>query len=74
MHQMTPGGKNENLSDAGLVELAAAFGVARQGREIRQQVSDALGRWPDHARAAGVPDDRISLIAREIRARRATPG
>lgn len=66
---MTLGGKSEGITIEDLIRLGTQFGVKRDGRAIVEQIRQASTRWPDHAKAAGVPEDRIESILREIRAR-----
>ena len=61
-HQISLGGKYDDFSAGDLLQLGARFGVEKDGREILQQVGEALGGWPQAARKAGVPGDRIAAI------------
>ncbi len=66
-HQMSFAGKRDGFKASDLLAVGARFGLDRDGREILQEVGDALARWDDFARAAGVPEDRIRRIGGAFR-------
>jgi serine/threonine-protein kinase HipA len=66
-HQMSFAGKRDGFTAEDLLTVGAKFGIARGGREIVQEVGDALAGWPRFARDAGVPENRISAIGDAFR-------
>ena len=52
-HQMLVNGKAWDIGGEDLLELGKAFGV-NQPKVLLEKVEDAIGRWPEFARAAGV--------------------
>ncbi|HEX6370922.1 MAG TPA: type II toxin-antitoxin system HipA family toxin [Longimicrobium sp.] len=65
-HTMDVAGEAERPGDRHMLRVAELCEVdARKARGMIQQVRGAVGRWPEFARAAGVPDE----TAREIRRR-----
>jgi len=66
-HQMSFAGKRNDYSSRDLVEVGARFDIARDGREVVEEVADALRRWPEFAREEGVADDRITAIGEGFR-------
>ena len=66
-HQMSFAGKRNDFSPRDLVEVGARFDLNRDGRDIVEEVAGALQQWPDFARAAGVPDGRITAIGEQFR-------
>jgi len=38
------------------------MGIKRNGADIVDQVVEAMGRWVEYARQAGVPADRVRSI------------
>ncbi len=61
-HQISLGGKFDRFDAADLLELGEKFGIEKDGREILQEVGDALSSWPEAAHEAGVPSERIRGI------------
>jgi len=53
-HQMLVNGKAWDISGEDLLDLGTAFGV-NQPKVLLERVGDAIGRWPEFAKAAGVP-------------------
>lgn len=72
-HQMSINGRRDDFT---LADLRATGRVARltRGRAdaILSQVNDAVGRWPEHATAAGVPEKRAAVVAAGHRPRPST--
>ena len=66
-HQLSFAGKREGFTANDLLAVGERFGLDRGGRAIVQEVGDALARWGDFARAAGVPEDRIRRIGGAFR-------
>ncbi len=66
-HQLSFVGKRDGFTADDLLAVGSRFGLARGGREIVQEVGEALSRWDDFARAAGVPEDRIRRIGGAFR-------
>jgi serine/threonine-protein kinase HipA len=62
-HQMLIAGKAQGITKADLVELGARFGV-RRPMEKYGRVLEAVRRWPQFAKAAGVPDEAAAAVAR----------
>ncbi len=61
-HQMSFAGKRDGFTADDLLAVGARLGLDRDGSAIVREVGDALARWGDVARAAGVPGDRIDRI------------
>jgi serine/threonine-protein kinase HipA len=61
-HQMLVGGKAWDITAADLLALANKFDV-RQAHGLLKRVTDAVSRWPEFARSAGVPQEEIARIA-----------
>lgn len=53
-HQMLVNGKAWDITGKDLLEFGTAFGV-NQPRVLLERVGDAIGRWPEFAKEAGVP-------------------
>lgn len=64
-HQMTVNGKQDEFLFSDL-ERCAEFASMRKGRaaSIIDRVRQAVSRWPQHARGAGVSDQDIARIGR----------
>ncbi len=61
-HQMTIGGKRDGFTFEDLVSIGREMSIKSAGHIIREIV-DAVSRWPEFAKEAGVPRDRIEKIA-----------
>jgi serine/threonine-protein kinase HipA len=61
-HQMLVNGKAWDITGRDLLELGTNFGV-NQPRVLLGKVADAIGRWPEFARTAGVPRETAKRIA-----------
>jgi len=61
-HQMLVGGKGWNITDGDLIALAKTFHV-RRPHLLLERVIDAVNRWPQYGREAGVPTPQIKTIA-----------
>jgi serine/threonine-protein kinase HipA len=61
-HQMLVNGKAWDIGGEDLLGLGSAFGVNRP-KVLLETVADAIGRWPEFAKAAGVPRTRATHIA-----------
>ena len=68
-HQMTFAGKRNDFTLRDLVEVGARFDLKRDGRDIVDEIAEALQHWPDFARAAGVPNDKTEAIGGQFRVR-----
>jgi len=67
-HQMTLNGKRDGFTIDDFDTCGETIAMRRgRPREIIDEVTRAVRRWPDHARDAGVPNDRIEAIARTHR-------
>lgn len=66
-HQMTFAGKVDGFSHSDLSAVADEFGIKKKGKEIIESITDALGKWPDLAKKADVPRERITEIQRTFR-------
>lgn len=67
-HQMSINGKRDDFVVQDLVACGKAGGVqSRRIRHLIQQVQDAVSRWPDFARAAGVKADWVDRIRKTHR-------
>lgn len=63
LHQLSVGGKRDGFTRADLLAVGEAFGLRGRGAPELDQVLDAVGDWPAHARKARVPTDRIKAIS-----------
>jgi serine/threonine-protein kinase HipA len=61
-HQMQVNGKNWDITAKDLLDFAKAYDV-RRPRERLQQIVDAVARWPEFAKMAGVSGDGIRWIS-----------
>lgn len=61
-HQMLVNGKAWDITRDDLLAFAAKFSVNRP-KVLLKRLADAVGRWPEFARKAGVPPDTIKRIA-----------
>jgi serine/threonine-protein kinase HipA len=67
-HQMSINGKRDEFTVEDLRAVAALANLKRGSAErILDEVTAAVGRWPELAAAAGVEDARIDEIARNLR-------
>ena len=66
-HQMTLGGKTDGFARADLLTLGASLGLRKDGALILDEVLDAVRDWPGFAKEAGVPAERVAVIAAELR-------
>lgn len=63
-HQMSINGKRDAFDLADLIALARAGDIKRRrALAIAEEVDAAIGRWPDFAAEAGVPDSMAARIA-----------
>ncbi len=65
-HQMTVNGKREGFTRDDLLTVADEAGI-KKADQIINQIAGAVAQWPDYAKDAGVPADRIKQIAKEHR-------
>lgn len=69
-HTMDLAGEAERPGDRHMLRVAELCEVdARRARNIIQQVRDAVGRWPEFARAADVPEETARQIQKLIAGR-----
>jgi serine/threonine-protein kinase HipA len=61
-HQMLVAGKAWNITRDDLLDLAAKFSINRP-KFLLERLTDAVGRWPEFARKAGVPGETTRRIA-----------
>ncbi len=61
-HQMMVNGKVANITKADLLILAANYNV-KHPMETLDRIIDAVGRWPEFAKEAGVPRKEIERIS-----------
>ena len=66
-HQMTARGKDDQFIRDDLIAIGAAYDVHLDGREIIDQVVEALDVWPEAAKAAGVGQAMINQIDASFR-------
>jgi serine/threonine-protein kinase HipA len=62
-HQMTINGKRDHFTIADLIAVGESISLAKPA-QIIDAVRDAVSRWPEFARAAGVDPARIREIGR----------
>ncbi len=62
-HQMTINGKRDHFSTADLLAVGESISLAKPAQTI-DAVRDAVARWPEFGRAAGVDPARIREIGR----------
>jgi serine/threonine-protein kinase HipA len=61
MHQMQIAGKNWGISADDLILFAKTYDITNP-RERLQRICDAVSRWPDFAKAGGVPQPEVNRI------------
>jgi len=66
-HQMSVNGKFRRITRRDLLEVAELFDVPRGGREIVEEVFEAVGGWQHHARAADVPNEMVEWVGGRLR-------
>ena len=66
-HQMSVNGKFRAITRRDLLEVGEMFDVPRGGREIVEEVAEAVSRWRQLARTAGVPDAMVEWVGRRLR-------
>ncbi len=66
-HQMSLAGKRDGFAADDLLSVGARFGIRGDGRAVVREVGEALARWPELARDAGVPQDRAAAISDAFR-------
>ncbi|MEO1202725.1 MAG: type II toxin-antitoxin system HipA family toxin [Pseudomonadota bacterium] len=67
-HQMSVNGKRDGFEIDDLLALAKTGGVKpRRARQLIDKVVAAADDWPEHASAAGVPEEDIVRIGRAFR-------
>ena len=62
MHQMQVNGKTWDITAEDLLSLAKAYDI-RRPKERLQRIIDAVARWPEFGKEAGVPKEGIGTIA-----------
>lgn len=66
-HTMSVAGEAKRPTGRDMLRVAADCGVAAsRAREIIEEVREAVARWPELARATGVPAETIRLIGRKM--------
>jgi serine/threonine-protein kinase HipA len=65
-HQMTIGGKRDGFVREDLLEVGRTFGVPKPA-QVLEQVAASVRRWPEFAQAAGVTEERMTVIGKEQR-------
>ena len=61
-HQMSVNGRFHDIARADLLRVGRMFDVPAAGRRIIEEVLEALGGWPAHAEAAGVPEGMAAFL------------
>jgi serine/threonine-protein kinase HipA len=64
-HLMSVGGKFRDLTSRDLTEFAERHGVPGH-RRIVEEVAEAVGSWPSHAEASGLPRAIADRVARDF--------
>ncbi len=57
-HQMTINGKRDHFTFADIVEVGESISISKP-KEIIEEVVDAVEKWPDFAREAGIKEEDI---------------
>jgi serine/threonine-protein kinase HipA len=65
-HQMTINGKQDHFILSDLVAVGESISIPKSV-EIIKEVAEAVGRWPEFARSAGIPGKEIDEISRNHR-------
>ena len=68
-HQLSVNGKRTTITKKDLLALGARFGLKGDGAGILAQVREAVAEWPKWAEKAGVPKERLSGVAQELKVR-----
>ncbi|MFQ5705571.1 MAG: type II toxin-antitoxin system HipA family toxin [Gemmatimonadales bacterium] len=66
-HQMTLNGKRDDFTREDLLELGGAFGIKRDGKDVIDEVVEAMSGWEEYAREARVPAASIRSIGEQFR-------
>lgn len=66
-HQMSLNGKRDDFTREDLLALGRKMGIKRDGKEIVDEVVEAMSRWDAYAQEANIPHDRINLISKQFR-------
>lgn len=61
-HQMSINGKRNNFLGQDLIQVGVSISLSRP-QDIMKEVADAVSRWPEFAREAGMVPDRINEIS-----------
>ena len=72
-HQMRVAGKRAGIRRSDLISVAETFGV-RAPAQIIDRTADVLSRWPEYARATGVPEEAVRRVGEELEGRRREVG
>jgi serine/threonine-protein kinase HipA len=68
VHQMSINGKRDDFTVADLDQAASVAGLKRgAGRRILEEVTAAVGRWPEFAATAQIPEETVEGIAATLR-------
>lgn len=62
-HLMSVNGKFDAITAGDMRTVADRYGLLAEFRPTLERVEAAIGRWPVHAAAAGVPGDQIQRVA-----------
>ncbi len=62
LHQMSLNHKRDEFTRDDLLALGSKMGIKRDGREVIDEVVQAMSRWQRYAKAALIPQDRTESI------------
>jgi serine/threonine-protein kinase HipA len=66
-HQMSLNGKRDDFTRDDLLALGRKMGIKRNGKDVIDEVIEAMSRWEEYAREAKVPGDKIESIRKQFR-------
>jgi len=66
LHQMRVNGKRDGFSIADLEEAGRAYDISK-AKNIREQVADAVSRWPEFAKISSVSKEMTQHVSNTLR-------
>ena len=67
-HQMRVAGKRSGIERRDLIGVAETFGI-RNPNGILDRIEEVFSRWPEYARAQGVPEETVAYVGGELAGR-----
>ncbi len=67
LHQMSLNGKRDGFTRGDLLALGKKMGIKRAGKDVVDEVIEAMRSWEQYAEEAKVPIDKIESIRKQFR-------